>query len=118
VIAVYLLVALWALWVAYVATMHIRRVHEAHGLTATQKVMAAPLAVFYLLDIALNWLPGSLVFLDLPVQWDETISQRLYRYRYHLPWSNTRHERAARWIQEDLLADFDPTGKHGEPGRK
>lgn len=116
--------AVWQMWIGYVAVMHLRRVRERWGLTLTQKIFGYPaVAVYYLLDLILRltvFLPmdypkyrwGEIFGVRLP--YPETVSRMLERKaREGEGW----RRKASIWIREDLLADFDPTGGHGKPGR-
>ena len=105
-------VAVWLLWVAFVAIMYLRRVRDRWGLTSAQKVFGYPLLIIgYVLDVALRLTVASALFLRVP-QW-ETVSALLEREAGGTGWRKAM----AHWVREDLLADFDPTGSHGKPGR-
>ena len=105
--------AAWILWVGFVAIMHIRRVKQKYGLTKSIKVVGAPLLVFgYILDVGFNWIAGTAMFVDIPRE--KTFSNRLERYVKED--YGTIRRKVARYIREDLLADFDETGDHGTPG--
>jgi len=111
-ILLYSLVVIWFTWTLFVAVMHLKRVRDKWGLTMAQKIFGYPaLFIGYSLDVALNLTVFSIVFVDFPVEL--TVSARLERYIGDKDW----REDLAVWIREDLLADFDPDGSHGKPGR-
>lgn len=105
--------ALWVMGNLFVLMMHFKRVKDKWGLTWQQKVLAYPIAPFaILLDYILRQFPFSLFLWRAP-EW-ETISRLLEdETKYDDGW---RAEQA-RWWRENWLADFDPSGSHGNPGR-
>jgi len=114
-------VAVWLLWVAFVAIMHLRRVKNKWGLTKAQKALGYPLLVIgYVLDLGLRC--TLFMFMDPKVRFDwywkipvpETVSAMLERHALH---GDDWRKPLAHWFREELLADFDPTGSHGKPGR-
>lgn len=112
ILAVGIVVALWLLWIAFVAIMHLRRVRQRWGLTGAQKVFGYPLLVIgYVLDVVMRLTVFAALFLRHPRL--ETVSEMLEREVAGSGW----RARQARWWREELLADFDLTGSHGDPGR-
>jgi len=117
----------WALWNLYVSIMHVRVVRDKWGLTRAQKAMGyTTLAVGYLLDMVMRAGPFALIMWRLPVSvWIEvgrfripaieTVSALFKREALH--GHGWRRERA-HWWREQLLADFDLEGDHGQPGRQ
>jgi hypothetical protein len=101
------LVSIYALYVYYCAIMNIWRVYRLGKLTLLGKVFGIPtLAIGLAIDVFVNILVATVVFLDLPREW--TLSQRLSRYIS----KDTGYRRAiARWI-EPVLDPLDPRGDH------
>lgn len=112
-IAVISVLAVWQMWIGFVAIMHIRHVRDEWGLTLTQRIFGYPaLLVYYLLDVALRLTVFAVLFLRVPKL--ETVSALLEREATEgAGWRKA----FAYWLREDLLADFDSEGDHGEPGR-
>lgn len=105
--------AVWQLWIGFVAIMHMRHVRDEYGLTLTQKAFGYPaLAVYYLLDVALRLTVFAVLFVRPPKL--ETVSALLEREATE---GSGWRKAFAYWMREDLLADFDDKGGHGEPGR-
>jgi len=105
-------VTLWFLGVDFVALMNFRRVKRKWGLTLPQKVLAYPLLVIgYPLDVLARLTVFAVLFLRWPKL--ETVSELLDREVEGSGWRATQ----AWWWREKLLADFDMTGDHGDPGR-
>lgn len=99
--------ATYALWVLYLAAMNLRRAREAGRLFRVTAVLAMPvIGVAVAIDVLLNLVLGTLVFLDRPREW--TVSARLERY---LPGHDWRAPLAF-WVAEHLLDPFDPSGTH------
>jgi hypothetical protein len=108
-----IILALWALWVAFVAIMHLRRVRERWGLTTAQKALGYPLLIVgYALDVVMRLTVFCVLFVRPPML--ETVSELLQREVKGDGW----RAKQARWWREELLADFDRTGSHGQPGRQ
>jgi hypothetical protein len=102
------LLALYVLWVAYVAVMHLDKINHEQGLNLPSKVLGYPLLVAaFVLDIALNWIVFTVLFLELPQEL--TVSHRLKR------WNRTQTG-YRKWlivhIFEPLLDPYDKRGNH------
>jgi hypothetical protein len=99
---------LWAFWGMYVLVMGIYRAHLSHRLKGLVLVLSLPFIVIgYLMDVFANVTIASLVFLELPREW--LVTSRLQRYIAHgTGWRAAK----ARWICDNLLDVFDPSGEH------
>lgn len=100
---------LYAMWIFYVAVMHLDKIHSEQGLNLPSKILGYPLLVVaFTLDVLLNWIVFTVLFLELPKEL--TISHRLKRI-------NRRDTKGYRkWlivhIFEPLLDGFDKRGNH------
>ncbi|NIP73025.1 MAG: hypothetical protein GWO16_08345 [Gammaproteobacteria bacterium] len=93
-------------WLFYIAVMHLRRVrHELHPVARAHAYVL--LAVGLALDLALNVVVGTILFLEPPH--DPLFTGRLQRWKGRAG----RRGAIARWICEHLLEQFDP-GHCGE----
>ena len=97
--------AIYALWVFYLAVMNLR---QAKGkLSKAVLVIALPiLGIAYAIDVLVNVLLATILFVDLPREW--TFSNRLERYLDGSDWRAA----AALWIAVHMLDPFDPSGSH------
>lgn len=102
--ALYIIGSLYLLWLGYVFTMHVKAQWDVMHWSA--KVLGAPPAVLaYLLDLLVNLIPATMLFMDLPRE--ATLTKRLHRYqqgRHRYTW---RHKIAA-FVCQRLLNPFDP----------
>lgn len=102
------LAACWLLWVFYVCVMRLKMLRDAGTLTAGQKVLGYPtLLVGLLLDLAVNLVVASALFVELPREW--TVSARLWR---HSNDDGGWRKRLALWLRVQLLDTADPNGVH------
>lgn len=100
--------AIWVLWILYVAMMRLRQVRDAGKLTLAMKVLGYPWLFFGLfIDLVLNVVLGSIVFVELPREY--TLSERLWR---HSQESTGYRQKWAEAIRVNLLDAIDPTGTH------
>lgn len=107
-IALYLLGAVYLLWFFYLAVMNLARARDNHTLTKPALYLGTPLFIIgYALDVAVNILVMTLLFLELPKEW--TVTGRVKRHIYH---STGWREKVASWFCHHLLNAFDPDGKH------
>lgn len=102
-------VVIWLLWVFFVAVMRLKMLRDAGQLTPAMWAFGYPtLAVGLVLDLAVNVLIASALFLELPREW--TLSSRLWR------WSNDSgggwRQRLAQALRVGLLDAVDPAGIH------
>ena len=96
------------LWVHYVAMMRLKMVRDEGKLTTAAKVFGYPaLVVGLLLDLVVNVVVGTIVFVEPPQKM--TLSARLTRLGEGS--SGWRRRRADR-IRKALLDDIDPSGIH------
>lgn len=102
--------ALYALWVFYLAVMHLKRARDHGMLSRPALYLGYPvLLVGYALDVFVQLVPATVIFLDLPREL--TLTGRLKRYLNTEP-SGSWRESAAVWMCAHLLDQFDPDGRH------
>lgn len=104
------LLFLWAFWYLYVLIMGFYRASLAGRLTGVSKWLAVPaVAVGIVFDVVANIFIATVVFRELPTKPWELVTGRLSRYLTESGgWRKTR----AKWICENLLDAFDPSGVH------
>jgi hypothetical protein len=104
----YIFAYLYVFWVLYLAIMGVYRAYLNNALTPVAKAMCLPLIVTgVLVDVIANVTIATVVFMQLPTQW--LVTQRLSFYlKFSADW---RHD-TAKFVCENLLDVFDPTGKH------
>lgn len=101
-------IALYVLWIFYLAVMNLKRARDAGTLTLSAKCFGYPvLFVGYTLDVFINLMLMSVMFLELPHE--TTMTSRVKRHLYH---STGWRETLAAWFCFNLLNSFDPSGKH------
>lgn len=99
--------AFYILWVAYLAIMNLKGARDAGTLTNFTYYFSMPLLISgFVLDVAINWIVGTVIFLDLPREM--TLSHRLERYMGDDNW----RESIALWMARNLLDFADPRGYH------
>jgi hypothetical protein len=102
------LVCVYLLWVHYVAVMRLMQVRDAGHLTTAMKAIGYPaLVVGLLLDLIVNTVVATLIFLELPKEL--TVSSRLTR---HSERGEGWRMRVALAIRTALLDNIDPNGVH------
>jgi len=107
-IALYGLLSVYALWIFYVAVMHLKRARENGTLSRAALYLGYPvLLAGYALDVFVQVVVASVVFLDPPRDW--TLTGRLKRY---IAGPEGWRERVAVWMCANLLNTFDPDGRH------
>jgi hypothetical protein len=90
--------------------MNLQRAYENKTLSKVALVLGVPiLIVGYLLDVFVNVVIMTILFLELPRQW--TMSERLQHHIRTSP-SGSWREKIAAWFCTHLLDTFDPSGKH------
>lgn len=95
---------LWLLWIFYLAVMSLYRAHHARTLSWQAKLMGYPtLLVGALLDVAVNIVIMSVVFMERPYEW--LVTKRLAR---HIKTGGGWRRKLATWICQHLLNPFDP----------
>lgn len=100
--------ALYALWALYLAIMALQRAQQAGQLRGAAKWAALPVVLAgYLLDVAVNLVIGSCLFLEGPREL--LVTDRLQR---HICAGQGWRQRLARWVCAELLDKFDPAGTH------
>ncbi len=103
-----LLLAVYLLWVHYVAVMRLQMVRESGQLTTGQKLLGYPaLVVGLLLDLLVNVLVCTLLFIEPPREW--TVSGRLWRHSNAAP---SWRQKLALTLRSGLLDSIDPRGYH------
>ena len=105
---IYLILSPWILWIIYAAVMRLKQVREAGKLTLAMKVFGYPaLALGLAVDLVVNVVFGTLVFLQLPREF--TLSTRLWKLSNgEAGW----RQRWALWLRVNLLDSLDPEGVH------
>ncbi len=104
------LASIYALWVFYLAVMHLKRARDNGTLSRPALYLGYPvLLVGYALDVFVQIVVASVLFMDIPREW--TLTGRLKRYLYLEP-PGTWREAAAAWMCAHLLDQFDPDGRH------
>ena len=107
-IALYGLLSVYALWIFYVAVMHLKRARDNGTLSRAALYLGYPvLLTGYVLDVFVQVVVASVVFLDPPRDW--TLTGRLKRY---IAGPEGWRERVAVWMCANLLNTFDPDGRH------
>lgn len=107
-IAAYAFLSIYALWIFYVAVMHLKRCRDNGTLSRPALYLGYPvLLVGYLLDVFVQIVPASILFLDLPREF--TLTDRLRRY---IAGPEGWRETVAVWMCAHLLNTFDPDGRH------
>lgn len=97
-----------ALWGMFVICMALKRVRDEGRLTLAMKVFGYPFLVFGLaVDVLVNAVVGSLLFMELPKEW--LLSARLWR---HSTQGSGYRQKVALWLRENLLDAIDPSGIH------
>jgi hypothetical protein len=100
-------VVFYHLWVGYLALTNLDRARAAGSLTPAARVACAPLLLYFgILDVLVNWVLGTLLFLDVPREF--TLSQRCSRHYRKPGWRG----RVSRWLGHNALNPFDRTGDH------
>jgi hypothetical protein len=101
-------VIVYLLWVHYVAVMRLMQVRDAGHLThATKAIGYTALGVGLLLDLIVNTVIATVLFVELPREW--TVSARLTR---HSETGTGWRQRLALSIRKGLLDNIDPNGVH------
>ncbi len=101
--------ALYALWFFYLAVMNLKRAKDAGTLSRLAFALGLPFLVCgYVLDLAVNVVVGSVLFVEWPRIDGLTLTARLSRHIGEASWRGA----LARWICGRLLDTFDPSGRH------
>lgn len=116
-VAVYGLVFLYSayvLWVLYLAVMNLLRVHNDGKLSKFNYYMSMPLlAVALVIDIAFNFIFGTIGFLQWPSRKHLTLSARMDDLILN---GSGWRKRNAIWFVRVLLEPFDTSGMHTTHG--
>jgi protein-S-isoprenylcysteine O-methyltransferase Ste14 len=107
-ILAYAFVLVYVTWLFYIAVMSLKRAKDAGTIPRFALVIGYPaLFMGLIFDLLCTLTVGTVLFLDLPREL--TLTARLKRYdalktgfRY----------RITRWLADNLLDPFDPSGKH------
>lgn len=106
-IALSSMLSLWFLFIFYAAVMNFQQARDSNRMGPLMKYMALPaLFVGLVLDVAVNVVICTLVFLELPQEW--LVTMRLSRLKKR----NTWRGKLAGWLCKHLLDPLDPTGCH------
>lgn len=107
--AAYSALAFWSLWVLFLAVMNLGQAKaegKLHGFALYAGYTV--LAVGLLVDLIVQVLVASLLWLELPREW--TVSERVARLcKSGSGW----RQKLALWFRDVLLAPFDRSGGHG-----
>lgn len=100
----------YTLWVLFLAVMNLARVHQLGQLSKSIFYLSLPLLVVaFAVDITINIVLGTVVFLQLPHYKRLTLSARMDDLiRNGSGW----RKRFAIWFVGTLLQPFDQTGQH------
>lgn len=101
------IVSLYWLWLFYLAVMNLDRAKREGRLSKPALFFGYPILIAGLMIDLLCNLLVSVPFLDLPRE--TTVTARLKRYAKG---SEGWRKRFTLWFADDMLGDFDPTGKH------
>lgn len=102
-----LLLSLWMFYVFYLACMSLYRGHKQGTLTLASKILGYPImAVGLVFDVSMNVFVFSIVFFERPREW--LVTDRLKRHINQ----HTMRAKLARFLCEQLLSPFDPSGNH------
>jgi len=103
------LACVWALWVMYLAVMNLMRARDL-GILPRPAFWLGQTVLWpgYLLDVLVNLAIMTVLLIEVPREL--TVSSRVARhYKAGTGW---RYQ-VCRWFRYNLLAPFDPSGKHG-----
>jgi len=106
-LAAYSLALAYLLWVLFLAVMMLKQEKDAGMLTPDMpayKVGMFVLFVGYVVDLVVNLILASILFLEFPKEL--TVTARLKRHGTQGGWRGD----FARWFCESLLDTFDPSG--------
>lgn len=99
--------SLYCLWIFYLAVMNLDRARRSKTLSKPALWLGYPILVAGLVvDLICNILL-TIPFLDLPRE--ATVTYRLKRYAAG---PDGWRKKFTLWFADDMLDDFDPTGKH------
>ena len=102
-----LTISCFLLWVFFLAIMKLRDVRDAGKLNGQAKYPAYfVLAIGYFLDFAVNTIPATILFLELPQEL--TVSERTKRHRDEVGFRGDM----SRWLRKGFLAIADSSGGH------
>lgn len=104
---IYIIAELYLFFILYVASMGMVRVHKEGKLNPVLWALCLPFVVFSLIvDVLNNLTIFTVIFAELPREL--TVTERLKRHvKQH-----TFRGKLARFIGDNLLNSFDPTGNH------
>jgi len=92
-------------WFAYLAIMNMLPYRKKmHPVAKFHFYLLA--IIFVPLDVALNWILGTIIFFEIPREF--MLTTRLSRIKKE----HTYRAKIAHWVCEHLLNQFDPRGKH------
>lgn len=106
----YALAYLWAFWAAYVLVMGIYRAHLAKRLGPVAFCLSLPfLALGLLMDVLAQFTVAALLFWQWPCPGEWLVTSRMRRY---VAQGTGWRYRVAKWVCDNLLDVFDPSGEH------
>lgn len=99
--------SLYSLWLFYLAVMNLSQAKNKGTLSKSANFFGIPILIIGLLvDFICNVLI-TVPFLDLPKE--TTVTARLKRYAAG---PDNWRKKFTQWFADDMLDDFDPSGKH------
>jgi hypothetical protein len=103
--------ALWLFWSLFALGMQFYGHYLRGDLDQTDKIMAIPWVVIFLLfDVFFQYTVATVYFLDFPKWGEHLVTKRLQRYIREVP--DTWRGRWAKHICKLRLNKFDPSGRH------
>lgn len=88
-------------WLFYLAAMNLIKLKDQlHGFAKFNGYILVTIGV--ILDVLLNWIVGSILFLEIPREF--LLTERLQRHKKGKGW----RYKLAYWLCENLLNPFDP----------
>ena len=107
----YVIGFLWGFWYLYILVMAFYRAHLQGKLKWYTYILASPaLVIGFVVDVIAQYTVAVVYFWDLPARKEHLVTDRLQRYLTY-PQDSIRY-RKAKFICENLLDYFDPSGKH------
>jgi hypothetical protein len=95
-------------WIYFIAIMKLRDMKDAGQIAGVMKLFGYPnLFIGLLLDVLVNWIPMTIIFMELPLEFLTTA--RLSR---HIKDGSGWRKDVALWFCHNLLSPFDSSKDH------
>lgn len=105
---IYSFLLLYLLWLFYLAVMNLYRAKKAQQISKVALWLGYPILILgALLDVLVNFIVMSLLFLETPREL--LVTSRLAR---HVKANKGWRSKVAYWICHNFLNAFDPSGDH------